>query len=228
MISIARQLSWRVCSTVTDARHSRARVRAGMGIRPRETIGRALTAVDDGEPPSTDLIAVLLPAYKNDRPRSYLSRSDRVQFASTAYQQVGTARGCANPLTIPHQRGTPKCPERMRSSPTMRGNADYHRYRACKGRNVATVASLGHSTCRACDAEASRDTDGRWGLDAQRRGYRSRHGPAATAAFSGARFLRSEVFVFRPQSTGALELPAVRMDNGWQTVDPAASVADTA
>lgn len=165
---------------------------------------------------------------KNDRPRSYLSRSDRVQFAFTVYQQVGTARGCANPLTIPHQSGTPKYPERMRSSPTMRGNADYHRYRACKGRNVATVASLGHSTCRACDAEASRDTDGRWGLDAQRRGYRSRHGPAATAAFSGARFLRTEVFVFRPQSTGALELPAVRMDNGWQTVDPAASVADTA
>lgn len=116
----------------------------------------------------------------------------------------------------------------QRSSPTKCRNEDYHRYRACKGRNVATVASLGHSTCRACDAEASRDTDGRWGLDAQRRGYRPRQGPAATTAFSGARFLRTEVFVFRPRTAGALELPAVRMDNGWQAVDSAAAVADTA
>lgn len=117
---------------------------------------------------------------------------------------------------------------RARTSPTKRGNEDYHRYRACKGRNVATVASLGHSTCRACDAEASRDTDDRWGLDAQRRGYRPRQGPAATATFSGARFLHTEMFVFRSRTAGTLELPAVRMDNGWQAVDSTAAVADTA
>lgn len=203
--------------------------RAGKGARPRGTIGQALTAVDDGEPSSTDLIAVLLLAYqKNDRPRSYLSRSGPVQFAFAAYQQVDAPGGCADPARDSHLSGIRRTPRLKRSSPTKRGNADYHRYRACKGRNVATVASLGHSTRRACDAEASRDTDGRWGLDAQRRGYRSRHGPAATAAFPGTRFLCTEVSVFRSRTAGALELPAVRMDDGWQTVDPAASVADTA
>lgn len=79
---------------------------------------------------------------------------------------------------------------------------------------------VGHDTCRACDAEASRDTHRRWGLDSQR-GHCSRREPAGTAVADPAT-PGTEVPEFRFRPARALELPAVRMDDGRQAVDPVA------